>query len=464
MSSRILLSTRNFIPPLIGGVDVYTQRLGKALERSGFEVGILAFNSSDTYEGLGIQVVEDSYEDWRVWRFKFWFKDRPEEAYHHGYDMEMGEQVRVVLNKVKPDLLIILNFYMSTLAMVEVAKELDIPVIHIASDFLPVCRRATFIRWDGKTCQTGESLKSCASCYVSGSMPGRIASKVLNQLPEKYLVSMASSDGDGNTRNPLRILDPYWKQVELMHKRLEILGPLRKKIDLVFAPTRFTARMFRENGFDLEQVHFLPFGVEADHPLASVEQSPADHVRFLFIGRLQPYKGAHLLVEAFNNLTAPKGATLDIYGVWDGYEEYFRAIKKKIDANGRIRFRGSLPPSDLNRAFAEADYFVLPSTWHENCPLIVLDALQANTPVIASEIGGITDIVKDGVNGILFPMGDFQALSGALQHAIDEPELLTELQAGVDLLEIDEYVQTLLTISRERGVLAQPAHPPTFAK
>jgi glycosyltransferase involved in cell wall biosynthesis len=168
----------------------------------------------------------------------------------------------------------------------------------------------------------------------------------------------------------------------------------------------------------------------------------------LFIGRLQPYKGAHLLVEAFNNLDAANGATLTLYGAAaGGYEAYFDQLNDMMSRNKRIRFRGRIPPERLGEAFAEADYFVLPSTWHENSPLILLDALQSKTPVIASNIGGVTDLVRDGINGMLFPMGDAGMLQKVMQQAIDQPELLVQLRAGVDLPTIDEYAHTLLRLA-----------------
>jgi glycosyltransferase involved in cell wall biosynthesis len=190
----------------------------------------------------------------------------------------------------------------------------------------------------------------------------------------------------------------------------------------------------------------LPFAVEPDHPLSQVKHSTAAHRRFLFVGRFQPYKGAHLLLEAFNNLAAPNGATLTLYGTADGYDSYYEQLQSMMAKNERIYFGGRIPPEELGRAFAEADYFVMPSTWHENSPLIVLDALQSKTPVISSAIGGVTDMVKDKVNGLLFPMGDKAALQQLLQQAINRPSLVEQLRSGVTLPDIDDYAITLLEL------------------
>ncbi len=229
---------------------------------------------------------------------------------------------------------------------------------------------------------------------------------------------------------------------------------MRHQIDLVLVPTRFTEKTFVNNGFATEQVHFLPFGVDTDNPLASLTKTESNHVRFMFLGRFQPYKGLHLVLEAFNSLPNPAGATLTIYGAPDGHDAYFATLQQMIDANPRIHFAGLIPPTELARAFADADIFLLPSTWHENSPLILLDALQSNTPVLASDIGGVSGIVEHNRNGLLFPREDVAALRQAMQRLIDQPELIQRLQAGSNLPSIESYAATIVT--RMQPFLAHP--------
>jgi glycosyltransferase involved in cell wall biosynthesis len=441
---RIALSVRKFSPPLVGGVDVYAERLAQAFNRLGHEVFLIAFDSIEVGNHGRIETSQDEHNGSKVWRLKFAINQRPADAFQNAYDREMGQVIKEILEDEKPDLLIIMNFYLSTLALVEVAKELELPVVHIATDFLPVCRRATLIRWDGKICQTGESISSCASCFVSHHPLGRLAASTLGSLPERTLVRLARQNIHRRLPHPYRLLRPYWKQIQIMEKRLEKLMPLRHGVDLVVAPSRYTYNAFLENGFQPEQLLLLPFGVDLDNPLARVEHRPAPQIRFLFIGRLQPYKGAHLLVEAFDRLSPVHRATLTIYGTADGHQAYFDQMKSSAASNQRIQFAGRIAPSDLHRAFAEADYFMLPSLWHENTPLILLDALQSRTPVIASDVGGVNDLIQDGKNGFLFPMGDGEALQQVMQRVIDQPELISRLREGVKLISIDEYADTVL--------------------
>ncbi len=443
---KILLSARRFEPPYTGGVDVYTDRLGKALARLGHEIVYVGYDGEITLPENRIRRAFEHRADRRTWKFEFDFKQRPQLAFHHGYDEEMARVFGELLDEEQPDLAILLNFYMVTLAAADAAAARGIPVVHIATDFLPICRRATYMRWDGSSCQTGESLRSCASCFVSERRVGRLAARALEKFPEDSLMRWARRP-PGFANVALNLLEPYFRQVRIMDERLDHMEKLRNQIDLVLAPTRFTAQAFISNGFSAERVHLLPFGVEPDSPMSQVAHAPSEHVRFLFVGRLQPYKGADILVDAFSALERPQGATLTLYGSFDGYERYFAQLKERIERNPAIEFKGRIPPEDLHQAFADADYFILPSTWHENSPLILLDALQSRTPVIASDIGGVRDIVQHGRNGLLFPMGERRALRELLQQTIDEPALLARLQGGSPLPSIDDYTKKLLQLA-----------------
>lgn len=447
---KIALLTHKLKPPLMGGVDVYTDRLGRALARLGYEVIYLAYDSSG--EGGEVVVRDDVHDDGTaVYRILFSFDSLPKEAFDTLYNPEMGRVTREILADVLPDFVIILNFYMLTLSPVEAAKSLEIPVAHVATDFVPVCRRGTFMRWDNRTCEVGESIQTCATCFISHRPLGRVMSSVLQRLPEKTVIQWAGKKDSYRLPHPLWLTRPYLNHTAVMQKRLERIRPLRQLIDLVLVPTHFTEKTFIANGFTPEQVHFLPFGVDPNNPVASVSKTESEQVRFMFLGRFQPYKGLHLVLEAFNSLPNPKGATLTVYGAADGHDDYFQRLEQMMNANDRIHFAGLIPPTELARAFAEADVFLLPSTWHENSPLILLDALQSKTAVLASDIGGVSGIVEHNRNGLLFPREDAVALRQEMQRLIDQPALIQQLQAGSQLPSIASYAQTIVEMMQARA-------------
>ncbi|MCA9916336.1 MAG: glycosyltransferase [Anaerolineales bacterium] len=438
---KIALLTHKIKPPLIGGVDVYTDRLGQGLQRLGHEVIYLAFDSSG--QGPEIVVQDDQHHDGTaVHRILFNFDALPKGTFDTVYNPAMGQVTQQILAKERPDFVIVLNFYMLTLAVVEAAKALGIPVAHVATDFVPICRWGTFMRWDNQTCEVGESIQTCASCFISHRPAGKVMGSVMEKLPESTVVNWAEKGY--SLPHPLGVARPFLNHAAIMKQRLDRIRPLRQQIDLVLVPTRFTEKTFIENGFTADQVQFLPFGVDTNNPLASVAKTKADHVRFMFLGRLQPYKGLHLALEAFNSLPNPNGATLTVYGAADGHDAYFTNLQRMMDANPRIHFAGLIPPTELARAFAEADIFLLPSTWHENSPLILLDALQSKTPVLGSDIGGVSGIVEHNRNGLLFPREDVATLRQEMQRLINQPDLIAQLQAGSQLPSIESYAQTIV--------------------
>ena len=87
--------------------------------------------------------------------------------------------------------------------------------------------------------------------------------------------------------------------------------------------------------------------------------------------------------------------------------------------------------TELAAALGAIDVLVVPSTWHENAPFVVLEARAAGLPVLASRFGGLQEVVQDGVDGELFAAGDVGDLAMRLQRLVDEPTRLARYRAAV---------------------------------
>ncbi|HUG42611.1 MAG TPA: glycosyltransferase [Acidobacteriota bacterium] len=425
-------------------MDVYADRLARALMGLGHHPVVVALEPVPNGVRREIGIEQEEWNGLQVVRIKFDLATRKKEAFDTLYDRELLDILKQILKSEQPQLFIVMNFYLLTLAAVEAAKSSDLPVFHIATDFLSICRRGTLIRWDGSPCSEGQSLKACTRCFLSHRVLGRIGSYWLNKLPDPILLAGARRVDSASKHTAIQLAKPFLRQLLIMNKRLEIVSRLRKKIDRVLAPTLFTTRMYLQGGFSENQLSYLPFGVDPSGPLSRVRRTRSEKRRFLFIGRLQPYKGLHVLLEAFNGLKEPHDAVVTVYGATDGHPDYVRRIQLMMDQNPHICFKGPLPPDKLASAFAETDYFVLPSLWHENSPLIVLDALQSKTPVIASDVGGVTDLISNGKNGLLFPMGSTRNLREILQRLIDDPDPGAAFQMETPLMSINDYARRVV--------------------
>ena len=92
---------------------------------------------------------------------------------------------------------------------------------------------------------------------------------------------------------------------------------------------------------------------------------------------------------------------------------------------------------------------VLPSLWYENTPFVVLESFAARTPVVATDVGGLAEIVQDGVNGELFRRGDAADLARCLQGLVDDPTLLARYRDGISEVEtLDSNVRGLEAMYR----------------
>src|SRR2546421_1738928 len=155
----------------------------------------------------------------------------------------------------------------------------------------------------------------------------------------------------------------------------------------------------------------------------------------LFVGRLVERKGVGHLVDAVSLL--PPGADVRLVIVGDGPERAgIEARVRERGLDGRVAGRGQVSDAELQAAYAGADAFVLPAVVDrrgdtEGLGVVLLEAMNHRVPVIASAIGGITDIVEDGVSGLLVPPGDAPALAAALARLARAPEVAAGLgEAG----------------------------------
>lgn len=111
----------------------------------------------------------------------------------------------------------------------------------------------------------------------------------------------------------------------------------------------------------------------------------------------------------------------------------FPAFQQEVSdlAQGRLQLHDALPPAEVPQALIDADLLVVPSVWAENAPLIVLESLASGTPVVASQLGGLPELLGEDSGGLLFEAGNHQALAKILTELVENPHALKELTANV---------------------------------
>ena len=107
-------------------------------------------------------------------------------------------------------------------------------------------------------------------------------------------------------------------------------------------------------------------------------------------------------------------------------------MRRTARPDRRIEFCGEYAAKQLGKILQSIDVVVIPSLWYENQPLVASEALASNVPIVVSDVGGITETVKENFNGFTFRMGDSRNLTETLQKIADCPEILNPLKDNIN--------------------------------
>jgi glycosyltransferase involved in cell wall biosynthesis len=175
----------------------------------------------------------------------------------------------------------------------------------------------------------------------------------------------------------------------------------------------------------------IPYTIGFTGAGAAVRRAPRDGLGVLFVGRLVERKGVRYLIEAVQRLSAARRARLVIIG--DGPErQRLGEQAQRSGIEGQVELRGRVSDRDLRQAYADASVFVLPAIVDtrgdtEGLGVVLLEAMSYRVPVVASDLGGITDIVTAEETGLLVPPADAAALTAALERLAADPMLAERL-------------------------------------
>jgi glycosyltransferase involved in cell wall biosynthesis len=156
---------------------------------------------------------------------------------------------------------------------------------------------------------------------------------------------------------------------------------------------------------------------------------------------------------------APRGAAPTLRAAIHGHLDWFPEITARLVALASrcpdwLRVAGPFPPEARDEILADLDLLVVPSLWWENSPLTIHEAWQRGVPVLASERGGMAELLAAG-GGASFPPGDDLALAGLLARAAAEPGVVERWRSSIpDVRPIEADVRLIEELARELGVRA----------
>jgi len=185
--------------------------------------------------------------------------------------------------------------------------------------------------------------------------------------------------------------------------------------------------MFKMNNWDRE-IQLNTFSVDYSH--VKPEGDPKDLV-FGFIGSFIWQKGTHILIDAFKKVK-DENLKLKIWGKGVENDFYEGRVKNLAKKDPRIELCGTFDYEDLPKVMKQVSVLVIPSVYLEIFPLIMQMALAYKKPVIAANIGGLPEVIEDGVNGFLFEAGNVKQLTKILSNIVEKPEIISELKQNIE--------------------------------
>lgn len=220
----------------------------------------------------------------------------------------------------------------------------------------------------------------------------------------------------------------YSFKVELLKK---IRSLTTKRADAVFTPSKYLGKIVEGWGGKPERLRVIYNAVDTVNEMPQINIPSFSGHTVITIARLIKWKCIDRIIQVISSLSDVR---LVIVG--DGEERNFLeqfALELKI--NSRIIFTGQIPSYEVRQYLRASDIFVLNSTY-EGLPHIVLEAMSSGIPVIATDVGGTGEIVQNGVNGILIPPRNNDALKTAIVELIQNPDKRKQFaEAGYKTIE-----------------------------
>lgn len=401
---KIVYFVHQFYPEFYTGTEKFILNLSTMMQKAGNRVKIISYSFyEDSFYDRSIGAIlwrEFVYQGIPILAVKH--KKAPDDLGHALENRELSQIAGNLISRERPDVAHI-GHALRVGAFAKAIQSLRVPYIITLTDFSLACPKVNLLTSAKTVCNGPEGGRACY--YFCPELP-------LDQITE-------------------RLKQAKW---------------ILFNAKLVVAPSKFVASVFMKEFSGLE-VKVLNHGLNF-RMMKRNEKSYAGHdpVVFCYAGSFNPHKGLHILLEAFNKISS-SNALLKIYGSGPD-EEYIRDLKAIAKGNARIEFCRVYPEDQTGDILSRVDVVVIPSLCYESYSMILHEALVCNVPVVATDLGGLAEKIKDGVNGFLFRMGDSKSLQAALQRIMDDPAILNRLKRNIDKMTIPGVEEEAYTYER----------------
>jgi glycosyltransferase involved in cell wall biosynthesis len=462
---RILLVSHDFLPNHPAGTEIYTHQLGLELKARGHDVHVFTTDKDISRENLQVTLRE-----WEGLPVHELTNNLFYNEFRETWDYPPAARTfALFLKDLRPDIVHFMHLLYLSVGCAEEAHRLGIPVFQTLHDYWLQCARfGQRVHADGSICHTIDFAR-CGDCLAhfkyKQSRLERRTSKIIAAVRSSSGLDlgplarglatgikrrMGRTAGRGRTDPPsggadapadasalgvtsaigYEPADPVQREFmrdEAAGRDRAIRERLLPVVRRFIAPSRFLMQRFRDWGVPEQQMLHMRTGIDL-RPFANFRREPSLRTRIAFIGTLAPHKGPHVLLQAWKRLPPAlrERADLVLWGPKAHNPSYVRQLEQ-LALDGGAVLAGGLKRHEVVRALARVDLLVMPSVWYENSPLIILEALATRTPLAVSDLGGMAELVEEGVTGYHFRVGDSASLAGLLARILEQPAELSRL-------------------------------------
>lgn len=444
---KILLVTSFFPPTHTAGTEKRTFGYAKTLLKRGHQVQVLCAGDWEAGDEYWNGFADDLHEGVPVRRVHLnWQKSPDPNAYLYNNPV-LQQNFRDWLSIWKPDVAHITSCITLSASIIRVVKDANIPLVLTLTDFWFVCHKLSLLRSNGDLCNGITSSQDCIHCLGQDSGFYR---KLDTFLPDQFTTEMLHII----SKSPIINRQRGFRGTALnIDERKAYLKETINLADAITAPSNHLANTILGTGIT-NSIRVIQSGHDLTWLESEVLETPSNLVRFGYIGQITSTKGVHILISAFQAGNFHKNAELHIYGNFQNDPVYMEELQDIAGPNrDTINFHGPFPHNELRKVLAGIDLLIVPSLWHENNPRVIQEAYAGKTPVIASDVGGISEYVEHGVNGFLFERGNVDDLSAKINWVVEKPKLISQLKSHLPIVksmedemnEIEIIYHTLLT-------------------
>jgi glycosyltransferase involved in cell wall biosynthesis len=402
-----------YLPDSLGGTEVYVAALSRRLQAAGYDVAIAAPDASAARERSEIR------DGIAVYRYRVPRLPTREEA--QGLVVARGaERFHDWLERRRSDIVHV-HTLNTGLGLREVAAATALGARVMVTAHTPslgwICQRGTMMRWGASLCDGVAAPDKCAACAlhargvprplarIVGAVPAR-AGRLARRLPGRAATALAMTD--------------------LIARNLVRQHELLRRVDAFVVLTEWARRAVIANGAPADKVVLNRLGVAHDGvarkpgPDAMPTRSP---IAVGYLGRFDPIKGVCDLARAVASLPRDVPVRVELRGAIATAAERACAddVRRIAGRDPRVQLAPRVPSRAVPELLRTYDVLCCPSVCLEGGPTVALEARAAGTPVIGTAIGGLAEMIADGVDGRLVAPGDWRALARALKDVAMTP-------------------------------------------